>query len=120
MPTMRLKRVYESPGSRDGMRILVDRVWPRGLSKEKARIDLWLKDVAPSTALRKWFGHDPARWAEFQKRYRAELKKPAQREALRDLANKAAKKSVTLLYGAADTEHNQAVVLKAALEAMSV
>ena len=72
--TIRLKRVYEAPSKADGTRILVDRLWPRGLSKEKAHVDLWLKEVAPSTDLRKWFAHDPAKWAEFQTRYHAELK----------------------------------------------
>ena len=105
-----LKRVYEPPGEEDGKRILVDRLWPRGLTKEKAAVDLWLKDVAPSTELRKWYGHDPERWTEFRKRYRAELKKnPA---AVAALKREAKDGPVTLLYGAKDEGHNEAVVLR--------
>lgn len=111
---IRLKRVYEPPAATDGVRVLVDRVWPRGVAKDKAAIDHWLKAVAPSTALRQWFGHDPARWAEFGRRYRAELaQNPEALVALRRLARRG---TMTLLYGARDTEHNQAVVLKAVLE----
>ena len=106
---VRVKRVYDAPAVDDGVRVLVDRVWPRGLSKEKARIDQWLKEVAPSTALRQWFGHDPARWTEFRRRYRAELKQNlAPLEALRSLVRG---KAATLVYGARDEQHNQAVVL---------
>ncbi|HEY4355800.1 MAG TPA: DUF488 domain-containing protein [Acidobacteriaceae bacterium] len=105
--TIRIKRVYEPAADADGRRILVDRLWPRGLSKANAHVDVWLKDAGPSHALRKWFGHDPDRWAEFQRKYRAELKGSA---ALQEL-KKAAKGNVTLLYGAKDEEHNQAVVL---------
>jgi len=97
------------------MRILVDRLWPRGLSKEKAQVDLWLKDIAPSTELRKWFSHDPGKWTEFQARYRKELKSKA--ELLAELREKAAKGQVTLLYGAKDEVHNEAVVLKKLLHA---
>ncbi|MGB3027168.1 DUF488 domain-containing protein [Paradevosia shaoguanensis] len=103
-----IKRVYEPASPSDGTRILVDRLWPRGLSKEKAHYDLWLKDVAPSTELREWFGHQPDRWPEFQKRYSAELSHNPAMAELRDLATKG---HVTLLYGAHDEEHNQAVVL---------
>ena len=110
-----IKRVYEEPDRADGMRILVDRLWPRGLSKEKAQVDLWLKDIAPSTELRKWFSHDPDKWTEFQARYRKELKSKA--ELLADLKEKAAKGQVTLLYGAKDEVHNEAVVLKKLLHA---
>lgn len=111
---MRLKRVYDAPANDDGVRVLVDRVWPRGLSKEKARIDHWLKEVAPSTALRQWFGHDPARWAEFRRRYRAELAKNlAPIDTLRSLVHG---KPATLLYGARDKQHNQAVVLAEILD----
>lgn len=106
---LQIKRVYEPPGPRDGQRILVDRIWPRGLSKEKAAVDLWLKDVAPSTELRKWFGHDVARWPEFRTRYRKQLKQLD--DAIEELRELAAKQKVTLLFGASDTEHNQAVVL---------
>ncbi len=107
---VKIKRVYEAAEKADGRRILVDRLWPRGLSKEKAHVDLWLKDVAPSTELRKWFGHDPSKWAEFQKRYRGELKK--HREEVSALKKEASKGPVTLLYGAKDEEHNEAVVLQ--------
>jgi len=108
---IRIKRVYEPASAEDGKRILVDRLWPRGLSKDKAQVDLWLKEVGPSNALRKWFGHDPERWSEFERRYRAELKGS---EALEEL-KKAAKGNVTLLFGAKDEEHNQAIVLQSIL-----
>ena len=104
-----LKRVYAEPAPSDGTRILVDRLWPRGLTKEKAHVDLWLKDVAPSTELRKWFAHDPARWTEFKSRYRDELRKNG--EHLAALKQAVAKGPSTLLYGAKDEEHNEAVVL---------
>jgi uncharacterized protein YeaO (DUF488 family) len=107
---LKIKRVYEKPEKADGTRILVDRLWPRGLSKEKAAVDLWLKEIAPSTELRKWFGHDPQKWDEFQKRYRAELK--ANEEAVQRLRDEMKKGMVTLVYGAKDEEHNDAVVLK--------
>ena len=110
-----IKRVYEEPRPADGTRILVDRLWPRGLSKERARVDLWLKDIAPSTELRKWFGHDPSKWTEFQARYRQELKSEA--ELLDVLKEKAAKGTITLLYGAKDEVHNEAVVLQSLLRA---
>ncbi len=105
-----IKRVYLPPDDEtDGQRVLVDRLWPRGVSKHDAAIDLWLKDVAPSAALRKWFGHDPARWDEFRRRYLAELEANAEPvERLRELA---ATGRVTLLYGAHDEAHNQARVL---------
>ena len=106
--TIRLKRVYEEPAKSDGTRILVDRLWPRGLTKEKAHIDLWLKEVAPTDDLRKWFGHDPARWPEFRARYRAEL---AGRRSLLELARRASDGPVTILYAARDQQHNNAVVL---------
>jgi uncharacterized protein YeaO (DUF488 family) len=105
-----LKRVYEEPHKEDGTRILVDRLWPRGLSKEKAHVDLWLKEVAPSNELRKWFAHDPAKWPEFKTRYKAELKQNASQLAL--LKQATAKGPATLLYGTRDTEHNEAVVLQ--------
>ena len=109
-----IKRVYEDPGRADGTRILVDRLWPRGLSKERARVDLWLKDIAPSTELRKWFSHDPGKWTEFQARYRQELKSEA--DLLDVLKKKAAKGPITLLYGAKDEVHNEAVVLQSLLQ----
>ena len=107
---MKIKRVYEKPEKDDGIRILVDRLWPRGLTKEKAGIDLWLKDIAPSTELRKWFGHDPVKWKEFRKRYSNELKKNEEQVSL--LKDKMKKGTVTLVYGAKDEEHNEALVLK--------
>src|SRR5271155_1406587 len=105
-----IKRVYEKPMDADGTRILVDRLWPRGLTKEKARVDIWLKEIAPSTELRKWFGHDPAKWSGFQARYAKELDtKIALIEQLRQLAREG---PVTLLFGAKDELHNEAVLLK--------
>jgi uncharacterized protein YeaO (DUF488 family) len=107
-----LKRAYEPPAETDGTRVLVDRLWPRGVTKSKAKIDLWLKDVAPSTELRKWFGHDPERWPEFQKRYRAELKG---NPALSELREQSRQGNITLVYAARDELHNDAVVLKQVL-----
>jgi uncharacterized protein YeaO (DUF488 family) len=106
---IKIKRVYAEPSEEDGKRILVDRLWPRGLTKEKARVDLWLKEVAPSTELRKWFGHDPERRPEFQSRYRNELKTHTEAVAL--LRHEAKQGPITLLYGARDEKHNEAVVL---------
>lgn len=106
----RIKRVYELPDKHDGRRILVDRLWPRGLTKEKASIDLWLKDIAPSTELRKWFGHNPDRWEEFKERYLAELKGNSGQIQL--LKQELDTGIVTLVYGAKDEEHNQAVVIQ--------
>jgi uncharacterized protein YeaO (DUF488 family) len=105
-----IKRVYSKPEKEDGIRILVDRLWPRGLTKEKANVDIWLKELAPSTELRKWFGHDPAKWKDFQKKYKQELKKNKQQISL--LKEELKKGTVTLVYGAKDEEHNEAVVLK--------
>lgn len=104
-----IKRVYETPDKRDGYRILVDRLWPRGLSKEKAKVDLWLKDIAPSTKLRKWFDHDPKKWEEFKKRYKSELNE--NKESVSILKKVISKRNVTLLYGAKDEAHNEALVL---------
>lgn len=107
---LRLKRAYEPVSPDDGTRILVDRLWPRGVSKEDAALDDWMKDIAPTTELRKWFGHDPTRWAEFQRRYKAELRQhDTELDRIRSLASKHA---VTLVYGARDEEHNDAVVLR--------
>lgn len=111
---VQIKRVYEQANESDGIRILVDRLWPRGLTKQRAKVDLWLKDIAPSTELRKWFAHDPNKWAEFQKRYQAELRE--NEPALALLREQCAKGKVTLLYGAKDEERNDAVVLKEYLE----
>ncbi|HET7569691.1 MAG TPA: DUF488 domain-containing protein [Gammaproteobacteria bacterium] len=108
--SIRIKRIYEAPARGDGRRVLVDRVWPRGIKKDEAKLDDWLKDVAPSTPLRKWFGHDPDKWPEFRTRYRKEL--DAQSEAVGLLAGYARKGTLTLLYGARDEQHNQAVVLR--------
>ena len=102
--------MYLRPDKEDGTRILVDRLWPRGLTKEKARVDLWLKEIAPATELRKWFGHNPAKWAEFQRRYTAELRNNKEQVTL--LKQESANGTVTLLYGARDEEHNEAVVLQ--------
>jgi uncharacterized protein YeaO (DUF488 family) len=110
------KRIYEPATRKDGCRILVDRLWPRGLKKEAARVDEWMKEIAPSNELRKWFGHKPERWAEFQKRYRAELaKKKELLQTLRAMERK--RGTVTLLFGAKDEERNQAVVLRNILQA---
>ena len=106
---IQIKRVYEKPSRNDGVRVLVDRLWPRGLTKERAAVNEWLKDVAPSTELRKWFGHDPAKWSEFQSRYKKEL--AGKGEALTLLRAKSRGGTVTLLYGARDSEHNEAIVL---------
>lgn len=110
---IKIKRVYERPDKKDGTRILVDRLWPRGLTKAKASVDLWLKDIAPSTELRKWFGHDPGKWAEFRTRYRAELKENDEQVSL--LKDQAKKGVVTLVYGARDEVHNEAIVLQESL-----
>ena len=112
--SVHIKRVYAEPEKSDGFRILVDRLWPRGLSKEKAHVDLWLKEAAPSTELRKWFGHDPQKWREFQSRYLDELKSHAAQLAL--LKEKSSQGAVTLLFAARDEEHNEAVVLKILLD----
>jgi uncharacterized protein YeaO (DUF488 family) len=111
---IQLKRAYEDPSDTDGERILVERLWPRGLSKQRAKIDQWMKDVAPSPELRKWFGHDPAKWDEFRKRYEAELNKKPDLISL--LKHKAQKGTITLIYAARDQEHNGALVLKCFLE----
>jgi uncharacterized protein YeaO (DUF488 family) len=111
---IKLKRVYEEPSSRDGVRVLVERLWPRGLTKKRAAVDLWLKDLAPSPELRKWFGHDPARWEQFQQRYRRELRE--KKDAIRLLKRKAKEGPVTLIYAARDEEHNGALALKRHLQ----
>lgn len=115
MKPVRLKRVYDPPAPEDGMRILVDRLWPRGLKRETARIDLWLKEIAPSRELRSWFGHRPERWEEFSRRYEAELAGRA--EELRRLREAMAAGACTLLYAARDAAHNNAVALRHYLEA---
>ena len=112
---VRVKRVYLPAVKTDGQRFLVDRLWPRGVKKEKARLAGWIREVAPSDALRKWFGHDPSKWVEFQKRYRKQLS--VQSSSLKPLLEAARKGNVTLLFAAKDEEYNNAVVLRAFLEA---
>jgi uncharacterized protein YeaO (DUF488 family) len=107
---IKIKRVYEQPDKDDGVRILVDRLWPRGLTKEKAAVDLWLKEIAPSTELRKWFGHDPEKWSAFRGRYETELRHND--DLIKLLKQKAREGTVTLVYGARDQKHNEALVLK--------
>src|SRR6476661_2914357 len=111
---LKTKRVYESVNASDGVRFLVDRLWPRGTKKEKLKMKTWLKDVAPSPELRKWFAHDPEKWQEFQQRYRAELE--SNPDAWKPILEAAKNGNVTLLYSAQNTEHNSAVLLKAFLE----
>ncbi|MDV4343828.1 DUF488 domain-containing protein [Methanoculleus sp. YWC-01] len=111
---IRTKRIYEEPSVDDGVRVLVDRIWPRGISKEKALLDRWEKDLAPSGELRRWFGHDPAKWEEFLRRYRAELEGKA--EALARLRREADEGTITLLYAARDETHNNALALKRYIE----
>lgn len=111
---IRTKRIYDAADDRDGYRVLVDRLWPRGISKDKAHVDLWARDVAPTTGLRKWFNHDAAKWDEFRRRYAGELSANAAYDTFTDGLQ--GHEVVTLLYGARDTEHNNAVVLKEKLE----
>lgn len=111
---IKIKRIYEQPSERDGYRVLVDRLWPRGISKNQAKIDLWLKEIAPSNDLRKWFSHDPKKWDRFRKKYRLELNR--KRALLLEIKQAEKEKgTLTLLYSAKDKEHNQAVVLSAIL-----
>lgn len=113
---VKIKRVYEKPAKEDGWRVLVDRLWPRGMTKDAAHLDAWMKDVAPSDALRKWFGHEPEKWATFQKKYRAELVK--KKELVADLKQMSKEHgTLTLLFGAKDEEHNEAIVLADLLKA---
>ncbi|MBL8882819.1 MAG: DUF488 family protein [Hyphomicrobium sp.] len=111
--TVFLKRAYAPPAAEDGMRVLVDRLWPRGLSKDEARIDIWMKEIAPSTALRRWFNHDPAKWQAFQQKYIKELEGSAALDELRRLVRRC---RITLLFAARDEEHNNAVVLQSLLK----
>jgi len=106
---VQLKRAYETPSASDGYRVLIDRIWPRGISREEARLQEWARELAPSTELRKWFGHDPARFKEFRRRYSHELH--AQEPKVQELRRRAREGTLTLVYGARDTEHNDAVVL---------
>ncbi|MDY0213397.1 MAG: DUF488 domain-containing protein, partial [Desulfuromonadaceae bacterium] len=107
------KRAYESPAPEDGYRVLVDRLWPRGVSKQKLAVDEWNKEIAPSTELRKWFNHDPEKWGQFRERYLAELR---ENQLGKELLKAVKQKRLTLVYGARDTEHNQALVLQEYLE----
>jgi uncharacterized protein YeaO (DUF488 family) len=114
---IKTKRAYDGPTEDDGYRVLVERLWPRGITKERAALDLWMKDVAPSAGLRKWFGHDPAKWIEFRRRYGAELE--AHKSEVESLRQKAKDGNLTLVYGAKDEQHNSASVLKEFLEERS-
>lgn len=114
---IRIKRAYEVAGDDDGYRVLIDRLWPRGIRKTELPLDAWDKELAPSNELRKWFGHDPSRWEEFSRRYRDELAQDGER--LRELAERARCGSVTLVYAARDTEHNNAVVVRELLESLA-
>jgi uncharacterized protein YeaO (DUF488 family) len=111
---IKIKRAYEQPDRDDGVRILVDRLWPRGLTKEKASVELWLKDIAPSTELRKWFAHDPDKWESFRRRYKTEISH--NHDLIKVLKQKAREGTITLIYGARDQKHNEALVLKQFLE----
>jgi uncharacterized protein YeaO (DUF488 family) len=113
MKSVKIKKVYGRPSPDDGKRILVDRLWPRGLTKEEAHIDEWLKDIAPSDELRRWFSHDPSKWQEFKNRYKRELQ--GKKEEIERIKKEAEKGTVTLLFSAKDTEYNNAVVLKEVL-----
>jgi uncharacterized protein YeaO (DUF488 family) len=112
----RLKRIYQDPAPEDGWRVLVDGLWPRGVSKEQATLDQWLGDLSPSPDLRRWFGHDPSRWEEFRSAYRAELQQSERQDLLRKLRQTADPGPITLLYAARDPDHNHALVIKEALE----
>lgn len=106
-----IRRVYDPPQENEGLRILVDRLWPRGIRKEDLHYDLWEKDIAPTPALRKWFSHDPGRWKEFHEKYRQELDTPEVQHRLQAILKEAGKRKITLLYGARDAEHNHALIL---------
>ena len=114
--TIKIKRAYEPPEKSDGYRVLIDRLWPRGVSKARLRLDEWCKDLAPSAELRKFFGHDPDKWREFQSRYRKELREADSKKKLADLRALARRSTLTLVYSARDEDHNDAVVLKQLLE----
>jgi len=116
---VKLKRAYEAASRGDGYRVLVERLWPRGIRKEALALDEWRKEVAPSGELRKWFNHDPERWSEFKLRYLKELKETAALERLRALADRAAGGTLTLVFSSHDTEHNNAVVLKDQIERLA-
>lgn len=109
---VQIKRAYDSPARIDGFRVLVDRLWPRGVSKEALHLDAWYRDLAPSATLRRWFAHDPARWDEFRRRYRTELQNQRAQDLLADLAERAKRGTVTLVFATRDAEHNNAVALR--------
>ena len=116
---IKAKRVYDEVEKDDGIRVLVDKLWPRGIKKDEIKVDLWLKEVAPSTELRKWFSHDSSRWKEFCKRYKTELRKDEEKKiALSELTKIATREKLTLVYSAKDKEHNNAIVLKKLLEGL--
>ena len=112
--SIKVKRVYDEPAKSDGLRVLVDRIWPRGLKKSDAQIDEWFREIAPSTSLRKWFKHDPSKWEQFKRKYGTELEE--HRDEVEKLARKSGKRRVTLLFGAKDTAHNNALAQKEYLE----
>jgi uncharacterized protein YeaO (DUF488 family) len=116
MSPVQIKRAYVAPSPRDGYRVLIDRLWPRGIRKEDLVLDAWAKDLAPSRALRRWFGHDPRRWRTFTARYREELRAPAARAILDELARRATDGPLTIVYGARDEAHNDEVVVRDELE----
>jgi uncharacterized protein YeaO (DUF488 family) len=117
--SVQIKRAYEPPAPDDGYRVLVDRLWPRGRRREDLRLDAWLKELGPSDDLRTWFGHDPDRWPEFQRRYRRQLRANVRHQMVRDLAKRAQHRRLTLVYGTKDSAHSNAAVLKAMIENMS-
>lgn len=110
-----IRRVYDAPEGDEGLRVLVDRLWPRGVRKDELQYDLWEKDIAPTPALRKWFGHSPERWEEFHDKYRKELAQPQVQERLKAIVKEAGKRKITLLYGARDPDHNHALILAEAI-----
>lgn len=113
---IQIRRAYEAPQDSDGFRVFVDRLWPRGLSKEKFKFDLWCKDLAPTSALRTWFGHKVENWQGFRESYEQELRTPEQKERMREVGAQSPKSTITLVYGAKDPEHNQAVILAAEMQ----
>jgi uncharacterized protein YeaO (DUF488 family) len=116
---LKIKRAYDEIETSDGKRILIDRLWPRGVSKDKAHIDEWYKDLGPSTELRKWFGHDPEKWSEFRKRYIEELSDPRKKALLEDITQAAGRNNITLIYSAKDTEHSDVKVLVEIIQKMT-
>jgi uncharacterized protein YeaO (DUF488 family) len=109
--SIQIRRIYDPPTPEDGYRVLLDRIWPRGVTKEQARLDAWAKEIAVSSELRRWFGHDPARWDEFRRRYRTELEAPERQPVLDALLRRARQGTITIVYAARDKQHNNAVVL---------